>query len=82
MATHSSILAWRIPWTEKPCRFPVHGVARIGHDLVAKPSPFKKNRLYEIYNKNSIYYLYIACYVSFLSAKYIINLGIYMPSYI
>ena len=20
MATHSSILAWRIPWTEKPCR--------------------------------------------------------------
>ena len=20
MATHSSILAWRIPWTEEPCR--------------------------------------------------------------
>ena len=26
MATHSSILAWRIPWTEEPGRFPVHGV--------------------------------------------------------
>ena len=26
MATHSSILAWRIPWTEEPGR-PVHGVA-------------------------------------------------------
>ena len=25
MATHSSILAWRIPWTEKPT---VHGVIR------------------------------------------------------
>ena len=26
MATHSSILAWRIPWTEEPGR--VHGVAK------------------------------------------------------
>ena len=24
MATHSSILAWRIPWTEEPGRFPFH----------------------------------------------------------
>ena len=28
MATHSSILAWRIPWMEKPGRLPVHGVAK------------------------------------------------------
>ena len=28
MATHSSILAWRIPWTEVP----IHGVARVRHD--------------------------------------------------
>ena len=28
MATHSSILAWRIPWTEEPGRFPVHGVTK------------------------------------------------------
>ena len=27
MATHSSILAWRIPWTEEPGRATVHGVA-------------------------------------------------------
>ena len=27
MATHSSILAWRIPWTEEPGRL-VHGVAK------------------------------------------------------
>ena len=27
MATHSSILAWRIPWTEEPCeQTTVHGV--------------------------------------------------------
>ena len=28
MATHSSILAWRIPWTEEPERATVHGVAK------------------------------------------------------
>jgi len=39
MATHFSILAWRIPWTEEPGRFPVHGVTRIGHNLVTKPLP-------------------------------------------
>ena len=26
MATHSSILAWKIPWTEKPGGLGVHGV--------------------------------------------------------
>ena len=31
LATHSSILAWRIPWTEGPGRLQVHGV-RIGHN--------------------------------------------------
>ena len=28
MATHSSILAWRIPWTEEPEWATVHGVAK------------------------------------------------------
>ena len=36
MATHSSILAWKVPWTEKPGRLTVHGVARVRHDLVTK----------------------------------------------
>ena len=39
MATYSSILAWRIPWTEEPGRFPVHGVARVGQDFATKPPP-------------------------------------------
>ena len=30
MATHSSILAWEIPWTEEPGGAIVHGVARSG----------------------------------------------------
>ena len=33
MATHSSILAWRIPWTEKPGGLQSLGSQRVGHDL-------------------------------------------------
>ena len=32
MATHSSILAWRIPWTEEPGGLPSIGSQRVGHD--------------------------------------------------
>ena len=33
MVTHSSILAWRIPWTEKPGGLPSMGLQRDGHEL-------------------------------------------------
>ena len=36
MATHSRILAWRIPWTEEPGRVQSTGLQRVGHDLVTK----------------------------------------------
>ena len=32
MATHSSILAWRIPWTEKPGGLQSTGSQRVRHD--------------------------------------------------
>ena len=32
MATHSSTLAWRIPWTEEPGRLQSMGLQRVGHD--------------------------------------------------
>ena len=32
MATHSSILAWRIPWTEEPGRLQSIGSQRVQHD--------------------------------------------------
>jgi len=31
MATHSSILAWRIPWTEEPDGLQSMGLHRVGH---------------------------------------------------
>ena len=32
MATHSSILAWGIPWTEEPGELQPMGLQRVGHD--------------------------------------------------
>ena len=36
MATYSSILAWRIPWTEEPGGLQTMGLQRVGHDLVTE----------------------------------------------
>ena len=33
MATFSSILAWKIPWTDEPGRLQSMGLQRVGHDF-------------------------------------------------
>ena len=35
-ATHFSILAWEIPWTEEPGGLQSMGSQRVGHDLATK----------------------------------------------
>ena len=35
MATHSSTLAWKIPWTEDPGRLPSMGSQRVRHNLTS-----------------------------------------------
>ena len=42
MVTHSSILAWRIPWTEEPGRIQSMGLQRVGHDWVTNTFTFPK----------------------------------------
>ena len=37
MAAHSSILAWRIPWTEEPGGLQSMGSERVTYDLATKP---------------------------------------------
>ena len=60
METHSSVLAWEIPWTEKPGRATVHGVAK---DLDAtKPTkrillPEMSNDLMELYQLKPALYI-------------------------
>ena len=36
---HSSILAWKSPWTEEPDGLQSLGLQRVGHDLATKPAP-------------------------------------------
>ena len=36
MATHSSIIAWKIPWTEEPGGLQSKGSQRVRHDVVTK----------------------------------------------
>ena len=36
MATHSGILAWRIPWTEEPGALQSVGLHRVGHNLATE----------------------------------------------
>ena len=42
MATHSSVLAWRIPWTEEPGGLQSMGWQRVGHDLAANSKSSQK----------------------------------------
>ena len=53
MATHFSILAWKIPWTEEPSRLQALGSQRVGHDLVTKPQPWS----WALYLHYLIYFL-------------------------
>ena len=36
MATHSSILAWKIPWTQEPCGLQSMGLQRVEHSSVTE----------------------------------------------
>ena len=41
MATRSSILAWKTPWTEEPGRLQSMELQRVGHDFATKQQQFK-----------------------------------------
>ena len=40
MATHSSTLAWKIPWTEEPGRLQTMGSLRVGHNCATSLARF------------------------------------------
>ena len=42
MATHSSILAWEIPWAEESGELQSMGSHRVGRELATKPPPLIK----------------------------------------
>ena len=53
MATHSNILAWRIPWTEEPDVLQSMGYQRVGHDWV----------IFTLFG-TSLVFQWLSCYTS------------------
>ena len=56
MATHSNILAWRIPWTEEPGGLQSMGSQRVGHDWATSLQP---EGLIQRLSSGRIHYCYI-----------------------
>ena len=54
MAPHSSILAWRIPWTEEPDALQSMGSQRVGHDRATLLSTFMVNKNLNESFRNSV----------------------------
>ena len=63
MATHSSIIAWRIPWTEEPGRLQSMGSQRVRHDWVT---------FYLRFSYNSLFCLCIYFFLLFSDFKHIV----------
>ena len=57
MATHSSILAWRIPWTEEPGVLQCMELQRVGQDLATNPPHVAINIYYPLRE----FYLLLSC---------------------
>ena len=54
MATHSSILAWEIPWTEEPGGLQFMGYQRVRHGLATTTAKhLKKKKCWSIQSENS-----------------------------
>ena len=49
MATHSSILAWRIPGMEEPGGLPSMGLHRVAHDLAAAAAVEYSSYVYKLW---------------------------------
>ena len=55
IATHSSILAWKIPWTEEPGRLQSMGSQRVIHNWVTSLIFNDRGTVYNVLRMNSFY---------------------------
>jgi len=65
MATHSSILAWKTPWTEEPCRLQSMGSQRARHDWATSLS-FQKINSYNPSLPKMKFYYHIALQINYI----------------
>ena len=68
MATHSSILTWRIPWTDEPGR----GLKRVGHDLVTEHDHKPAKSVDSSWPMRSCWPVYLLC-PHYLCSLFLIN---------
>ena len=54
METHSSILAWEVPWTEEPGGLRCKMLGRVGHDLVTKQQQRNRKEMSNVTEEVSI----------------------------
>ena len=62
MATHFSIFAWRIPWTEEPGGLQSMGLQRVGHDWVTNTHTHTHTHTH-----TEFLCFYLLCYLSLLA---------------
>ena len=79
MATHSSILAWRIPWTEEPGGLQSMGSQRVRPDLVAEEQQPQRQHKYVLSFKMYLHFQHEIKYVQ-LGETCILKAGSRFPS--
>ena len=73
LATHSSTLAWKIPWTEEPGRLLSLGLQRVGLDLATKPLPEQglETRVSECRGQRIFYQLLFLIWGAYITINHI-----------
>ena len=66
MAVHSSILVWRIPWTEEPGRLQSIGSQRVGHNWAT----FTHTHIYKYAETHILFVLFYFMYFTVLLASF------------
>ena len=75
MATHSSILAWRIPWTEEPGGLQSTGSQRVRHDWVTLLTYLEEIKLLYFVICNNLDFLSILIWKKIINSLRISNLA-------
>ena len=71
MTSHSSILAWRIPWTEEPGKLQSMGLQRVRHDWATNTFTLTLNNYYFIVEWMSVSHLSWPIFMDFLITTFI-----------
>ena len=62
MATHFSLLAWRIPWTEEPGELHSMSLQRVGHDLLTEHTTFELFTVLQAKTFVCLFSMLLKCY--------------------